>query len=156
VHICGSRASRSRPGRLVLVVQISISVMVTTVVGWAVSRGPNCCPSMLGTVSDRVEQHIRLFNEAVRQADWAPFLATFASDAVMTFDGAPVGPYVGLAEIARAYASRPPSDTMTVLSVTRDRGDDIVRFAWDAGGGGTLRISWREGAIVALAVTFDR
>jgi steroid Delta-isomerase len=111
---------------------------------------------MLGTVSDRVEQHIRLFNEAVRRDDWAPFLATFAPDAVMTFDGVPVGPYVGLAEIAGAYASRPPSDTMTVVSMTRDRDDDVVRFAWDAGGGGTLRISWREGAIAVLAVAFDR
>jgi steroid Delta-isomerase len=110
---------------------------------------------MLGTVSDRVEQHIRLFNQGVRKAVWAPFLATFASDAVMTFDGVPAGPYVGLAEIARAYDSRPPSDTMTVVSVTRDRDDDVVRFAWDAGGGGTLRISWRDGAIAALAVTFD-
>jgi steroid Delta-isomerase len=107
-------------------------------------------------VTDRVEQHIRLFNEGVRRDDWAPFLATFAADAVMTFDGVPVGPYVGLAEITRAYASRPPSDTMTAVSVTRDGDDDDVRFAWDAGGGGTLRISWRDGAISALAVTFDR
>jgi steroid Delta-isomerase len=111
---------------------------------------------MLGTVSDRVEQHIRLFNEAVRRDDWAPFLATFAPDAVMTFDGVPVGPYVGLAEIARAYDSHPPSDTMTMVSVTRDRDDDVVRFAWDAGGGGSLHISWRDGAVAALAVTFDR
>ncbi len=30
-----------------------------------------------------------------------------------------------------------------------------IRFSWDAGGGGTLELSWREGLITALVVTFD-
>ena len=107
-------------------------------------------------MSDRVEQHIRLFNEAVRRGDWTPFLATFTADAVMSFAGVPAGPYAGLADIAAAYASRPPSDTMTIVSFTRDGENDLVQFAWDAGGGGTLRISWRECAVAALAITFDR
>ena len=106
-------------------------------------------------MTDRVEEHFRLFNEAVRSHDWTAFLATFTPDAVMSFAGAPVGPYAGRDQIARAYAERPPSDTMRCVSDARDGDRDVVRFAWDAGGGGTLSVSWRNGAVADLTVTFD-
>jgi steroid Delta-isomerase len=106
-------------------------------------------------VTDRVEDHFRLFNDAVRSRDWTAFLATFSPDAVMRFNGVPAGPYLGSEQIAQAYAENPPSDIMTCLSVTRDGDDDIVRFAWDAGGGGTMHLSWRGGAVAGLTVTFD-
>jgi hypothetical protein len=109
----------------------------------------------MAVVSERVEEHFRLFNDAVRRHDWTAFLATFAPDAVMTFNGVPAGPYTGLEQIARAYAERPPSDTMTCLSVARDGEVDVARFGWDAGGGGILRLAWRDGSIAALTVTFD-
>ena len=96
-----------------------------------------------------------MFNEAIRTRDWAAFLATFTPDAVMRFDGVPVGSYVGRDQIARAYAERPPSDTMSCVSDTRNGDNDVVRFAWDAGEGGTLRASWRNGAVADLTVTFD-
>ena len=106
-------------------------------------------------MTDRVEEHFRLFNEAVRSRDWAAFLATFAPDAVMRFEPIPIGPYVGLDQIARAYAEQPPSDTMTRVSDVQDGDSDVVRFAWDAGGAGTLRLTWRDGAVAELIVTFD-
>ena len=106
-------------------------------------------------MADRVEEHFRLFNEAVRTGDWAAFLATFTPDAVMRFEGVPAGPYEGLDQIARAYADQPPSDTMGCVSHARDGDHDVVRFAWDAGGGGTMRVTWRGGAVVGLTVTFD-
>ena len=109
----------------------------------------------MANVTDRVEEHFRLFNQAVRSQDWTAFLATFTPDAVMRFDGVPVGPYVGLDQIARAYAERPPSDTMSCVSDTRDGDQDVARFAWDAGGGGTLCLSWRDGAVAGLTITFD-
>ena len=115
---------------------------------------PRFVPRM-ADVTDRVEQHFRLFNQAVRSRDWTAFLATFTPDAVMSFEGIPVGPYVGLDQISRAYAERPPSDTMSCVSDTRDGDRDVVRFSWDAGGGGTLRVSWRDGAVADLTVTFD-
>jgi len=73
----------------------------------------------MADVADRVEEHFRLFNEAVRSQDWTAFLATFTPDAVMRFEGVPAGPYT------------------------------------DAGGGGTLRLTWRDGAVAELIVTFD-
>ena len=109
----------------------------------------------MADVTDSVEEHFRLFNVAVRSRDWTAFLATFAPDAVMRFDGVPVGPYAGRDQIARAYAERPPSDTMSRVSDTRHGDQDAVRFAWDAGGGGTLCVTWRDGAIADLTVTFD-
>jgi steroid Delta-isomerase len=109
----------------------------------------------MADVTDRVVEHFRLFNEAVRSGDWAAFLATFTADAVMSFDGVRVGPYVGLDQITRAYAERPPSDTMSCVSDARNGDRDVVRFAWDAGGGGTLSVTWRNGAVAGLAVTFD-
>jgi steroid Delta-isomerase len=109
----------------------------------------------MADVTDRVEEHFRLFNEAVRSGDWTAFLATFTPDAVMRFDGVRVGPYVGLDQIARAYAERPPSDTMSCVSDSRDGDQDVVRFVWDADGGGTLRVAWRDGAVAGLTITFD-
>jgi steroid Delta-isomerase len=106
-------------------------------------------------MTDRVEEHFRLFNEAIRSHDWTAFLATFTPDAVMRFDGVPVGPYTGKEEIARAYVERPPSDTMTCQSVTREGDHYAVRFAWDAGGGGTLHLTWRDEAVADLTVTFE-
>ena len=44
-------------------------------------------------MADRVEEHFRLFNEAVRSQVWAAFLATFTSDAVMRFEGVRQGLY---------------------------------------------------------------
>jgi hypothetical protein len=34
-------------------------------------------------VTDRVREHFRLFNEAVRSHDWAAFLATVTFDALV-------------------------------------------------------------------------
>jgi steroid delta-isomerase len=109
----------------------------------------------MADMTDRAGKHFRLFNEAVRSRDWAAFLETFTPDAVMRFEGVPAGPYAGLDQITRAYAAQPPSDTMSRVSDVRDGDRDVIGFAWDAGSGGTLRISWRNEAVASLTVTFD-
>ena len=98
---------------------------------------------------------MKLFNAAVRGADFGPFLATFAPDAVMRFEGVPAGPYEGREQIAQAYAERPPTDTMTVRSVETDGDTDVVRFAWDAGGTGTMTVAWRGPDVETLTIAFD-
>ena len=102
----------------------------------------------------RMSEHVRLFNEAVRSQDWTAFLATFTPDATMTFERVPAGPYSGLDEIARAYATQPPTDTMSCGAVAQDGDTDVARFTWDAGGTGTMRVTWREGKVAALTVIF--
>jgi ketosteroid isomerase-like protein len=106
-------------------------------------------------MSRRAREHVERFNAAAGSGDWTRFVAAFTDDAVMSFAGAPAGPYAGRAAIARAYAQRPPADTMTVTSVRADGDTDLVRFAWDAGGTGTMTIRWRDGRVAALEVAFD-
>jgi steroid Delta-isomerase len=106
-------------------------------------------------VNDRVAEHLDRFNAAVRADDFQPFVATFAPDAVMRFVGVPAGPYAGREEIGQAYARQPPTDTMRVLSVETDGDTDVVRFAWDAGGTGTMTIHWRGPLVGELTVAFD-
>jgi len=106
-------------------------------------------------VTDRVAGHMALFNEAVRGGDFGAFVATFAPDAVMRFVGVPAGPFAGREQIAEAYAHQPPTDTMRVLSVATDGETDVVRFAWDAGGTGTMTVRWRGPLVEDLTVAFD-
>ena len=63
--------------------------------GHGLQAGPRLVPRM-ADVTDRVEEHFRLFNEAVRTRNWAAFLATFTPDVVMRFEGVPAAPYEGL------------------------------------------------------------
>jgi hypothetical protein len=103
-----------------------------------------------------VERHCELFNECVRTGDWAPFMATFAEDARMSFTNVAVGPYQGRDQIAVAYAEQPPTDTMTLEAVeTLDPQTARVQFAWDnTGDVGEMLVRWRDGQVAALDVTF--
>ncbi|HEY2950820.1 MAG TPA: nuclear transport factor 2 family protein [Micromonosporaceae bacterium] len=106
-------------------------------------------------IPPRVADHCERFNAAVRSGDFTAFVQTFADDAVIRFDGVLAGPYRGRDEIAEAYARRPPTDTMTIRSVRGEGDTDVVRFAWDAGGGGTMTVRWRDDMVAELAVAFD-
>ena len=101
--------------------------------------------------------HVDRFNAAVTGGDWPAFVAGFAPDAVMTFVGPPVGPYVGIEAIAEGYATHPPTDTIAVRSVTESAdGGDLVRFRWSSGDTGTMTIHRRtDGLITSLAIVFD-
>lgn len=105
--------------------------------------------------ADRVAAHVAAFNATVASGDWETFSQRFTDDATLAFDGVPVGPFEGRRAIAAAYVAQPPTDTMTVSAVVSDGDRDVARFAWSAGGTGTLRLTWREGEVAALTVTFD-
>ena len=108
------------------------------------------------TLRGLLERHIELFNAAVSSGDYDPFLATFAEDAVMRFDGFPVGPFVGRAAIAEAYATQPPSDTMALIGMQVVGTDAVTAaFEWDAGGTGRIYLRFREAEVVELAIAFD-
>ena len=99
--------------------------------------------------------HIDRFNASVTSGDWTDFVARFHPDAVMRFEGPPVGPFVGREAIVEGYATHPPDDTMRILSVRTDGSLGVVTFAWTRGGTGTIRIHRRDGLITELAVAFD-
>ena len=103
-----------------------------------------------------VDAHCALFNTAVRSADYSRFVATFAEDAVMRFANVPAGPYHGRDAIAEAYRVQPPTDTMTVRSVSAVAEHTAeVRFAWDNGGTGTMTVRWAGDEVAELTVAFD-
>ena len=104
-----------------------------------------------------LERHVELFNAAVSSGNYGPFLATFAEDAVMRFDGLPIGPFVGRNAIAEAYATQPPSDTMALIGM-RVLGNDsvIAAFEWDAGGTGHMYLRFRGRQVAELAIEFGR
>lgn len=104
---------------------------------------------------ERVTAHVAAFNAAVRSGDWGGFALRFTQTASLAFDGVPVGPFHGRDAIAAAYAARPPTDTMDVLTVDQDGARDLVRFAWRAGGTGTMRLTWAGDEVGRLVVAFD-
>ena len=104
---------------------------------------------------DRVQEHVAAFNAAVGSGDWETFADRFAPDATMEFIGVPAGPFLGRAEIARAYAEQPPTDTMTIGAVDSAGAVDTVRFTWSAGGSGTMRLGWQGPLVAGLRVAFD-
>lgn len=101
-----------------------------------------------------VEQHVDRLNDAIGRGDFDGFLATFAPEAVMRFEGVPGGPYVGRDAIAAAYAADPPDDTMRVVSTREVAGGTLVRFRWDRGGGGFFVLGLQDGLVVRLDVSF--
>jgi steroid Delta-isomerase len=110
-------------------------------------------------VYDVLERHVELFNAGVRRHDFSCMLSQFADEAVMRFEGVPVGPFEGRSAIAEAYRGQPPDDEIRVLD-TSDGGPDrvIARYAWAAAPermAGRLHLSARDGLITELVVTFE-
>jgi hypothetical protein len=105
--------------------------------------------------TDRISEHARRFNDAVRTGGWADFVGGFAPDAVMTFSGMPVGPFRGRDDILRAYLDAPPSQTLTVTWIEGDEHRADATVAWSDGGTGTMSLVWRDGLVSALTVAFD-
>ena len=99
---------------------------------------------------DLLEREVEAFNEGVRTGDWSPLVELFAEDAVLEFDGIPVGPFRGRDAIAEAYRSMPPDDEIVLL-------DGGPRYAWSKEPerpGGELHLEERDGRIVRLLVLY--
>jgi ketosteroid isomerase-like protein len=107
-------------------------------------------------LNEAVMQHQELFNDSVRTGDFEAFAATFAEDAIMTFDGVPVGPFKGRHKIEAAYNAQPPTDTMSIWSVEEISEDTVfARFDWDNGGSGSMQVQWREGEVTNLTISYE-
>jgi ketosteroid isomerase-like protein len=103
-------------------------------------------------------EHVRRFNDAARSGDFAEMVAGFTPDAEMSFEGVPVGPFVGRQAIAEAYAQQPPDDEVVLLGEPRVDGASVeTDYAWAADGrrAGRMILTARDGAIARLVVTFE-
>lgn len=73
-------------------------------------------------------RHIMLFNQGVRSHDFSEMLEQFAEDAELVFEGVQV--LNGIAAIAKAYATNPPTDEMKLLRAWEENGEIIADYAW--------------------------
>jgi hypothetical protein len=106
---------------------------------------------------DPLSRHETLFNQGVGTGDFGPWLLTFAEDAVQTFTGLPLGPFVGRDAIAAAYAAHPPSSPMKLVGSSVDGDTYTGHFVWaDAPDtGGVFVFTLRGDLIATLDVTLD-
>lgn len=105
-----------------------------------------------------LDEHVARFNEGVRTGDFAPMLEGFTADAVMTFEGVPVGPFVGREEIGRAYVEQPPTDEISIVGTrAAEDGSIVADYAWGAEGtrAGRMLLTVTDGRIARLTVTFE-
>jgi len=112
-------------------------------------------PPRPDSTPERVTHHMTAFNDAVDSDNFDDFVGRFADDAVMSFVGVPVGPFVGREAILAGYTAAPPDDTMAPTSVQTNGATDIVRFVWSRGGAGTMTLRWRGEQLTELTVAFD-
>ena len=97
-----------------------------------------------------LEREVAAFNEGVRSGDWSSLVELFAEDAVLEFEGIPVGPFRGRDAIAEAYRTMPPDDEIVLL-------DGGPRYAWakePERAAGELRLEERNGHIAKLLVVY--
>ena len=106
-------------------------------------------------MTDRVAEHVRRFDAALRSGDWGAFVAGFTTDAVMSFEGVPAGPYRGRDAILAAYENAPPTASLTVTWVDTDGDTDVASVGWHDGGTGTMTIVWDGGLVAELRIAFD-
>jgi steroid Delta-isomerase len=101
-------------------------------------------------VPSLLEREVAAFNEGVRSGDWVPLVELFAEDAVLEFEGIPVGPFRGRDAIAEAYRTSPPDDEIVLL-------DGGPAYAWSKDRerpAGELHLDELDGRIVRLLVVY--
>ncbi len=110
-------------------------------------------------VTDLLNAHVDLFNATVASGGFDEVVAHFSEDAVMSFEGVPVGPFRGRHDIAGAYRARPPDDQLVLLEVLDDGPDFIeVSYAWAIAPdhrAGTMTIERLGDLITRLVVRFE-
>ncbi len=122
---------------------------------------------LFGVVADEldVSPRIRLLhdyvmahNEAVRTGDWDGFGGWFSEAAELVFEGLPIGPFRGRAQIEAAYRERPPDDEVLVFATGEEDEQVVARYGWRAEPStiaGRLLLTPVEHRIDQLVVTVD-
>ena len=121
---------------------------------YALLRDDLDVPDSIALLHDYVMVH----NECVRSGDWAPLADWFTEDSELVFEGVPVGPFSGRAEIAVAYNVQPPDDEVVIFAVEEGEGRLIARYGWLREPGkeaGRMFVTARNGKIERLVVTFE-
>jgi steroid delta-isomerase len=107
---------------------------------------------------DFLYEYVARHNQGVRTGDWEALGECFADDAVLAFEGVPVGPFEGRDAIEAAYRERPPDDEVRVLGAEEEAEAVVARYAWSVTPekrAGRLRLTRRGDEIERLVVTFE-
>jgi steroid delta-isomerase len=112
----------------------------------------------LSPAVDFLYEYVARHNEGVRSGEWKVLVNCFADDAVLEFEGVPVGPFAGREAIAAAYRERPPDDEVRILGAEEEGETVVARYSWsvapEAQAGRSLLT--RDGDKIArLVVTFE-
>ena len=105
-----------------------------------------------------LRRHVEAFNAGVRSGDFRAIIEGFADDAVLVFEGAPLGPFDGRAAIAAAYDDRPPDDEIDVLDAREADGTIEALYGWRREAGrpaGRMILTPVDDRIARLVVTFE-
>jgi steroid delta-isomerase len=105
---------------------------------------------------DFLYEYVARLNLGVRTGDWTALAECFADDAVLAFEGVPVGPFEGREAISAAYRDRPPDDEVRILDAAERDGAVLARYSWAADPdrqAGRLRLTRRDDMVERLVVT---
>lgn len=105
-----------------------------------------------------LHDYLMVHNECVRTGDWQALGEWFTEDAELEFDGVPVGPFKGRAEIVTAYESQPPDDEVIVFSARPEEGRVLASYGWLGEPGkvaGRMVVTPAGDRIGKLLVTFE-
>jgi RimJ/RimL family protein N-acetyltransferase len=107
---------------------------------------------------DVLYEYVARHNQGVRSGDWEPLGECLAEDAVLAFEGVPVGPFPGREAILAAYRERPPDDEVRVLSTDESVEGVAAAYSWAAAPerqAGRMVLTLRDSTIARLVVSLE-
>ena len=106
--------------------------------------------------TDLLYEYVARHNLGVRHGDWEALGECFADDAVLEFEGIPIGPFAGRDAIVAAYtraAARRRGARRRGARKRRHGGGRVCMGGGAGHAGGSIRLRLAEGSIAALQVT---
>jgi RimJ/RimL family protein N-acetyltransferase len=77
-----------------------------------------------------LHDYVMVHNDSVRTGDWRPLGDWLTDDAELEFEGVPVGPFAGRAEIVAAYERQPPDDEVVIFGVRTEGERVVASYGW--------------------------
>ncbi len=132
----GDRRIAVEPGMVIFVAAgeehrfADITEDLAALVLFAPAEGLRSVPWSYGFITN----HVEAFNDGVSTGDFTRLLARFTDDAVLRFEGLPMGgelEFAGRKAYTAAYLERPPDDQIELTSDPReDDGAVVADFVW--------------------------
>jgi len=111
----------------------------------------NSLPSPTDVVHRYVDNH----NAGVKGIGWEGLGALFDDDALLEFDGIPMGPVQGARAIVEIYRAHPPSEPLELIEVQETPDGATASYSWSSSPtvfAGTLSFSIINGLIQRLVI----